>query len=176
MESEDLKWTCIEYEELHRYGRTIYETFFRLAQMSFVLNGTLGAAFSYIYRKENQQDMWWFGLLTVSLGIIYNIGALSNFIRSMSFLHKLLIGIKNIENRVGGDMYGILVTLLPLTFSKVTRRERVIAYFYSTHGLTVAFFILLVMVWAAALLKLLSMKWPVLWPFPASVPPDLITV
>src|SRR4051794_33280148 len=111
METEESNWLKTEYEELNRYGRTIYETLFRLAQMSFVLNGTLGYVFSYIYRPDNRRDMWLFGILVAFLGVIYNIGALCNFIWSMSLLRKLLNGIRSIETKTGGGLYSILVTL-----------------------------------------------------------------
>src|SRR5436853_2164203 len=42
----------LEYEEMNRYGRTAYETIFRLAQMTFVLNPALGVGFYYVSSKR----------------------------------------------------------------------------------------------------------------------------
>src|SRR6266446_4412911 len=103
-------WQKAEYEELHRYGRTVYETFFRLAQMTFIFNGTLGTGFGYILIfKDKFVNTLYFGLFISILGIVYKIGTVLAYYNSHKFLNALLGRINTLEeggNR--GQLYAIL--------------------------------------------------------------------
>src|SRR5438045_855637 len=71
-------WSQVEYAELNRYGRTVYETIFRLAQMTFVINPALCAGFYYVFfeKRETLVDRIGFIALVIPfLGIVYNLGA-----------------------------------------------------------------------------------------------------
>src|SRR4051794_15776803 len=72
------EWARLEYEEANRYGRTVYETIFRLAQMTFVINPALGAGFYYVFFEKKDKLFSEIGIVGVAvavLGIVYNLGA-----------------------------------------------------------------------------------------------------
>src|SRR5262249_32426070 len=99
MSAEDLK--KVEYEEIHRYGRAVYDTIFRLAQMTFVINPALAAGFYFVLFEKTEilKQAAWFGIAIAIFGIIYNLGARGVYISSHAFLEKLLIRMRDIDTR-----------------------------------------------------------------------------
>jgi len=48
-------WRVVEYEQLHQYARELNGSSLRLAQLSFVINPVLGAAFAYVWLFLNKK-------------------------------------------------------------------------------------------------------------------------
>src|SRR5258708_35610368 len=86
----------LEYAELNEYGRSVYESFYRLAQMSFVIHPALVSAlyFFVVNREKDLRNFQVFAILICILGMIYSLGAFRTYWQSHKFLESLLLGIQ----------------------------------------------------------------------------------
>jgi membrane protein DedA with SNARE-associated domain len=68
------------YKEAHNYCRSAMEYYFKLGTMSFALNALLIAALSYTLSdnlpSEHQRIRSYLPIIIVSIGVVYNLGAL----------------------------------------------------------------------------------------------------
>jgi len=156
------EWQKLEYEELNRYSRTIYETLFRLAQMTFVLNVGLGGGFSYVYQSTHFRDSFYFGAFITILALIYNLGAFFAYIFTHHFLTEVLLKMKRIDSATGGSIFSLLLMFNPPAFAiSGSFKTKIWVTFKSLgHGsvfaLTLMFFLLLIGVWSFALFSLFN--------------------
>lgn len=124
--AKDEDWSRLEYEELNRYGRTVYETIFRLAQMTFVINPALGAGFYYVFFEKKEMlnkeglftDVGVAALAIALLGIVYNVGAYGVYVQSHAFLEALLLRIRSIDKQAGLRMHVALKATAPYSYRR----------------------------------------------------------
>ena len=163
------EWRKLEYEELNRYSRTIYETLFRLAQMTFVLNVGLGGGFSYVCQPTHFRDAFYFGAFITVLTWIYNLGAFCAYIYTHHFLTQVLFKMQRIDLATGGSIFSLLLLFNPPAFAASGNLKTKIWITFKSlrHGsvfaLTLTFFLLLIGIWSFALFSLF--KFP-LAPYP----------
>jgi hypothetical protein len=101
-------WLKIEYDQIHQYGRTIFDTIQRLAQLTFVINPALAGAYYFVLFEKKGQIVESVGgggfkifLATVAvLGVIYNFGALNVYLGSHHCLESLLSRMREIDQFV----------------------------------------------------------------------------
>jgi hypothetical protein len=145
------EWARLEYEEINRYGRTVYETIFRLAQMTFVINPALGAGFYYVFFEKRAllDEIGFVGLAVAILGMVYNLGAFGVYAQSHAFLEALLIRIRELDGTADTRLHIALEATAPYSYKRFwgTRAD---SKFDSADLLTKAFLLLLFIGWALA--------------------------
>jgi hypothetical protein len=118
-------WAQIEYEEIHRYGRTVYETIFRLMQATFVINPALAAGYYYVFydKPDALHEMAPFGLGVAVLGVVYNFGASRVYRSSHLFLEQLLIRMKEIDLNEGLKAYEAVQLTAPRSYVRYWQKH-----------------------------------------------------
>ena len=146
-------WARLEYEELNRYGRLVYETIFRLARMTFVINPGLCAAFYYIFfekRGELGDKIGFFALAIPCLGFVYNLGAYGVYTQSHAFIQALLLRILAIDRRKNSELHVALKEAAPYSYKRFWREMDDKRYGFSD-GLTRLFLHLIALGWLIVL-------------------------
>ena len=143
------EWARLEYEEINRYGRTVYETIFRLAQMTFVINPALGAGFYYVFFEKRAllDEIGFVGLAVAILSMVYNLGAFGVYAQSHAFLEALLIRIRELDGTADTRLHVALEA--PYSYKRFWA-ARADSKFDSADLLTKAFLLLLFIGWALA--------------------------
>jgi hypothetical protein len=154
-------WTLIEYEEIHKYGRTVYETIFRLMQATFVINPALAVGYYYIYfdKPNIPLEVAFAGFGVALLGVVYNYGASRVYRSSHKFLERLLIRMKEIDDREGLKTYEAVQLTAPPSYVDYWKKSQTgysvkgdWARYLSADRLTWLFLMFLMTAWAAGVL------------------------
>jgi hypothetical protein len=67
-----------QYKTVLDLGKFMYDSYFKLAAMSFTLNGLLLGSLAFFLPQTGKLpgELYWFGVATVGIiGLIYNVGA-----------------------------------------------------------------------------------------------------
>jgi hypothetical protein len=153
----ELGWTLIEYEEFHKYGRTVYETIFRLMQATFVINPALAVGYYYIYfdKPNIPLTVAFAGFAVALLGVVYNYGASLVYESSHKFLEQLLIRMKEIDLREGLKTYEAVQLTAPPSYLDYWKKSETGSAkgdwrgYLSADRLTWLFLMVLAAAWAA---------------------------
>jgi hypothetical protein len=145
-------WTEIEYEEIHRYGRTVYETIFRLAQITFIINPSLAAALYFIFYEKRDQlhEIGFFSIFIAFIGLVYNVGAYGVYVCSHDFLERLLIRMREIDREFSIRLHEAVEITAPYSYR--TYWPDRLHSFWSSHTFTRIFLGLLIAGWICALI------------------------
>ena len=152
------EWFKLEYEEVNRYGRTVYETIFRLAQMTFVVNPGLGAGFYYVFFEKRDflskqtlfDEIGVVGIAISILGVVYNLGAYGVYVQSHAFLEALLIRVRQLDELTESKLHVALEATAPYSYRRFWG-NRVEDKYDSADMLTRAFLQFLFVSWAVTL-------------------------
>ncbi len=119
------EWSRLEYEELNRYGRTVYETFFRLTQMTFIINPALGVGFYYVFFEKrevlNKEGPFTAVIVAAAiafLGVVYNFGAYGIYVRTHAYLEALLLRIREIDRQTGTTIHIAMKATAPYSYRR----------------------------------------------------------
>ena len=125
----------------------------QIAQLTFLLNPSLGAGYAYTISNDHQLIL--FAGFVALLGLIYNSGALMFYSFSMKVLTATLVRLTEIEQHTGGQLHKVFSDHWPHFYSKKaglwkTKNSQVA----SVDLLAKIFFVILICGWLAALLRL----------------------
>ena len=128
IEVKDEDWSRLEYEELNRYGRTVYETFFRLTQMTFIINPALGAGFYYVFFEKHEtvlrEPAVGFAAPAIAFfGVVYNFGAFGVYVRTHAYLEALLMRIREIDWEAGTTIHIAMKATAPYSYRRFWKAE-----------------------------------------------------
>lgn len=163
------EWRIVEYEQLHEYARNLYDNLLRLAQLSFVVNPVLSAAFAYVWlyihgevgTLSNASTSLVvprpFGILIILLffisllGLFYNLGAYGMYSGTIKIYKAILERISKVEDATPTSMYQILIMGTPARYRKRKGFELALKFTGSTDTLTRGFFFALSIGWIATM-------------------------
>lgn len=154
-------WLQLEYEQIHEYGRSVYETIFRLAQATFIINPALVAGYYYVFFDQHAHalkiqnssatssiDIGLVGAAFALLGFVYNCGALGVYWSSHTFLETLLIRMRVIDNEVGAKTHRLVQVTAPLSYLRYWGRRSYLLR-ATADGLTRFFLLSILTLWLA---------------------------
>lgn len=130
------------YREANMYARSIYDTFYKHAAISFTLNLTLLASVGYAVRAEiaplYRELVPYFVVGLSGIGLIFNSGALAAFRTLWQTWHRVHVLIRNIEVSKNDEKLRLQVEIMDSGGAKASG---------PVYHLTCLFFIALLAFW-----------------------------
>jgi hypothetical protein len=155
----ETEWLKIEYDQIHQYGRAIFDTIQRLAQMTFVINPALTTGYYFVLFQQKDNIIENIGIVgfTIALasisllGAVYNAGAFDVYVRSHVCLEALLIRMREIDESVNMKTHQLVETTAPRSY-KTYWGQRNTRPLLNADYLTRLFLAMLSLIWVGTLL------------------------
>jgi hypothetical protein len=141
--TEDTARLEFQYKTVLDLGKFMYDSYFKLAAMSFTLNGLLLTAVSFLL--PHPERMYVLGIIAVGvIGIVYNLGALCTYTSLVTLTGNLARQFSRLDHRLKLQVSGC-------------RTSRSDGLGYASVVLTVIFFGLWIAVWLLLVLLRLNL-------------------
>jgi hypothetical protein len=165
-DTEKNGWLQIEYQALLTSGASVNESFFKLAQMSFVLNPALAVAYAYVLSQTGFNTFDRVAILIAIIALVYNTGAIATYFLLHRKLALLLARLIQIEDVSGTLLRYYFQQSCPPFYrrtvvDKILKRQPTLTSWRRVlvHWLTNFFFFLVIAGWFAALIYA-GYQWP----------------